>query len=63
MPNATFLVTLDLETIDPVSLQQETETLTETIEKDFEVVEVKPWAHPMSAPTATTTGPTPLSGL
>lgn len=60
MPNATFLVTLNLDTIDPVSLANETEDLTSELEKNFDVIEVKPWAHPSAV---TQTGGSPITTL
>lgn len=49
---STFLITIQLEDLSPLVLLEESENIHDAVEKaGFEVLEVKPWAHPVSAPS------------
>jgi hypothetical protein len=50
--NAAFIVTLDLDTADSGSLQEVAQELTDMIDAMYHVVEIKPWARPITAPAA-----------
>lgn len=62
---STFLVTLDVEASDPGALEREAEDLRAVVEKQFDVIDVKPWSHPSLGmqPQTQTNGPAPLAPL
>ena len=50
MPNVAFIVTVDLDAVDPANLQLAAEDITDAVDGVLPVVSVKPWARPVSAP-------------
>lgn len=51
--NVAFIVTLDLDTIDPGTLTTVTQELEDAIESAFDVISVAPWQRPVTAPSIT----------
>ncbi len=60
--DATFLVTLALESADPIALQNEVEELKAALDSEFDVIDIKPWARPSMTLPITQTGLPPDSG-
>ena len=48
---AAFIVTLDLDTIDPGSLAETAQDIAGLVDSAYDVVDCKPWARPITAPT------------
>lgn len=49
--NVAFIVTLDLDTVDPGTLTQVTQELEDACETVADVISVAPWQRPVTAPT------------
>lgn len=65
--NATFLVTIDTEAADPVSLSGVADDIHSELEGNFDVIDVKPWSRPslglIPSETQQQTGTPPVSGV
>jgi hypothetical protein len=58
---AAFIVTISLDTIDPGTLYETAETISDDLESLYDVISVRPWARPVTAPvTPGTIAPFPM---
>ncbi len=63
--NIAFIVTIDTSSVDPQSLLATADDIHSTLERAYEVVDVKPWARPSTGLPVTQqqqTGLPPVSG-
>lgn len=49
-----FIITLDLDVADAGALQETAQEIAGLVDGMYDVVEVKPWARPITAPTLPT---------